>query len=304
MELRQVEYFVALARTKSFSQAAEEVHISQPALSQQIKKLESELDSQLVERMGSGVKLTEAGETFMPHALDIMDAMRGATNSISNGESGTLHGSLKIGIIPTIAPYFLPEMMEEMYPGEPDLDVYVEEQQTETLMNRLKIGAVDHLLLSPPIPEEGITIENVGREPFYLAVSRDEPLANQDSISLDEINDEPILLLEEGHCLRDQSLSFCQQKNVTPNVVFQGSSLHSILNLVETGFGYTFVPEMVIRSQNRDDLSFIPITDPKPHRDIILARRSSTRINPIDEQFIHLVEEWFNEKGKSPEINQ
>lgn len=295
MELRQVEYFVSLARTNNFSRAAEEVHVSQPALSQQIKKLETELDCQLVERMGSGVKLTEAGETFLPHALDIMDAMRGANNSVGTGNSDQLHGTLNIGIIPTIAPYFLPEMMKDLYPEEPDLDIYVEEKQTDALVNRLKIGEIDHILLSPPIPEDGITVEPIGEEPFYLAVSSDAPLAEEEIITLDEINDEPILMLEEGHCLRDQSLSFCQQKNVSPNVVFQGSSLHSILNLVETGFGYTFVPEMVVDSQTRNELEFIPFSDPKPHREIILARRSSTRLNAVDEQFITIIEDWFEE---------
>lgn len=294
MELRQIEYFVSLARTKTFSEAAERVHVSQPALSQQIKKLETELGTPLVERMGRTIKLTEDGKAFLPHALDIMDAMRGASNSVANGDPDDLHGTLNIGIIPTIAPYFLPDMMGELYPGQPDLEVYVEEQQTESLLNRLKTGEVDHLLLSPPIPEDGLTTEYVGEEPFYLAVSREAKLADRDVISLDDIDDEPILMLEEGHCLRDQSLSFCQQKNVSPKVVFQGSSLHSILNLVETGFGYTFVPEMVLRSHTQESLSFIPFSDPKPHREIILARRSSTRMNPVDDRFVNLVKDWFN----------
>ncbi|MFB6347067.1 MAG: LysR substrate-binding domain-containing protein, partial [bacterium] len=252
-----------------------------------------ELNCQLVERMGSGIKLTEAGENFLPHALEIMDAVRGASSAVDDSNPNALKGTLKIGIIPTIAPYFLPDMMEDLYPGEPELDIYVEEQQTDNLLNRLKMGEVDHLLLSPPIPDKGMTVEQVGSEPFYLAVSKEEPLADRNQISLDEINDEPILLLEEGHCLRDQSLSFCQQNNVTPNVVFQGSSLHSILNLVETGFGYTFVPDMVRKSQHRDSLEFIPFTEPQPKRDIILVRRSSTRMNKLDKRFRDLVKNWF-----------
>lgn len=297
MERRQIRYFVSLARNKTFSEAAERVNVSQPALSQQIKKLEAELDCQLVERMGSGIQLTEAGKTFLPHALDIMDAMRGASNAVKNGDSENLQGTLNLGIIPTIAPYFLPDMMEDLYPAEPELEIYVEELQTDALVNRLKMGEIDHVLLSPPIPEDGITTEEVGEEPFYLAVNEDEPLADKKFIALDEIKDEPILMLEEGHCLRDQSLAFCQQENVSPNVVFQGSSLHSILNLVETGFGYTFVPEMVLPSRTRESLRFIPFSDPKPHRGIILARRSSTRLNAVDRRFTNIVQKWFRGKN-------
>jgi LysR family hydrogen peroxide-inducible transcriptional activator len=301
LEFRQLKYFVALARTKTFSDAAERVHVSQPALSQQIKKLETELDADLVERMGKQVKLTDQGEQFLPEAMQVLDALRSATSAVTTSDDFD-GGTIKLGIIPTIAPYFLPSMMDQLNPAEKNLEVQIQEQQTETLIDQLKIGEVDHLLFSPPIPEQGLTSRTIGSEPFYLAVSSDEPVAERDTISIQDITDEPILLLEEGHCLRDQTLSFCERKNVTPNVVFQGSSLQSILNLIETGFGYSFVPEMVVQ-QDHPSVSFIPFEDPKPQREIILTRRQSTNLTALDRHIYDIVEEWFQRDEEGSAIN-
>lgn len=287
MKLRQLEYFVSLAQTGTFSEAAERVHVSQPALSQQIKKLEEELESDLLERMGKEVKLTEQGKQFLPEAMNVLDSVRSASQSV-NGQD-TIEGALRLGIIPTIAPYFLPTMMESLGVDPNGLDIHIEEQQTEVLINRLKTGSVDHLLLSPPIPTEGLTVETVGKEPFYLAVSRDDPLSQQSAVSVPEMNNEPMLLLEEGHCLRDQSLEFCQQEDINPQVVFQGSSLQSILNLVATDFGYTFVPEMVVDHQIWDNVTFVPVESPRPTRELILVRRSSTTLTELDNLFMETV---------------
>ncbi len=293
MKLRQVRSFISLARTGTFSEAARRVNVSQPALSQQIKKLETELDVKLVERMGKRIKLTEQGENFLPEAMRVLDSVRSAEASVQSNGSFS-QGQLKLGIIPTIAPYFLPTLMDELNPESGELELLIREQQTDTLLQQLKIGKVDHLLLSPPIPEEGITIERLGQEPFSLAVSEDEPIARQDEIQIDDITDEPILLLEEGHCLRDQTLSFCERQNVQPNVVFQGSNMQSILNLIDSGFGYTFVPEMVIRNSNHDRIRYIPFSEPRPARDIILVHRQSTDLTDLDRHVYAIAEEWFN----------
>lgn len=292
MEFRQLEYFISLAQTGTFSEAAERVHVSQPALSQQIKKLEDELGAPLVERMGTNIKLTENGEKFLPEAMEVLDSVRSAENVVRPGESA-LEGTLKLGVIPTIAPYALPALINELKPGLNDLEVHIEEQQTETLLEQLKIGTVDHLLLSPPLPDTGVRTTRVGREPFFLAVHEDEPIASSETIITEDITDEPILLLEEGHCLRDQTLSFCQNQNIQPNVVFQGSNLQSILNLIETGFGYTFVPEMVVDNVRRSELAFIPFENPKPERAIVLARRNSTELTNLDKHLYELIEDWF-----------
>lgn len=292
MEFRQLEYFVSLAQAQTFSSAAEQVHVSQPALSQGIKKLEEELDVQLVERMGKQIKLTGEGEKFLPEARSVLDAVRSAESAVDNEGDG-LDGTLRLGVIPTIAPYFLPALINRLEPNENDLEIHVEEQQTDPLLNQLKIGKVDHLLLSPPIPEEGLTTRFVGGEPFYLAVHEDETIAERDEISVDRISDEPILLLEEGHCLRDQTLSFCQRNKFSPNVVFQGSSLQSILNLIASGFGYTFVPEMVLEGRPVPEVSYVPITDPTPSREIILVRRDSTELTEFERHIYDGVERWF-----------
>jgi LysR family hydrogen peroxide-inducible transcriptional activator len=276
---------VALARNGHFGDAAEDVNVSQPALSQQVKKLEEELGTPLFERLSSGVQLTEAGERFLPKAMDLLDRARGAQSIVSDGEK-PVGGELNIGIIPTIAPYCLPELMNHLHEDNPEIEVYIEEQQTDDLIDRLKTGSVDHLLLSTPIPRDGLTVEHVGEEPFYLAVSQNDPLSERRSVSVPEVNNEPMLLLEEGHCLRDQSLAFCRREDIDPQIVFQGSSLQSILNLVATDFGYTFVPEMVVNQQSRDNVTFVPIEDPTPKRDLILARRASTTVTPLDELFI------------------
>lgn len=292
MEFRRLEYFVSLAQAKTFSRAAEQVHVSQPALSQGIKKLEEELDVQLVERMGKQIKLTNEGEKFLPEARSVLDAVRSAESVVDN-DGSELDGTLNLGVIPTIAPYFLPTLINRLEPNENELEVHVEEQQTDSLLNQLKIGKVDHLLLSPPIPEEGLATRSVGEEPFYLAVHEDDAIASRESISVDRISDEPMLLLEEGHCLRDQTLSFCQRNKFSPNVVFQGSSLQSILNLIASGFGYTFVPEMVVEGRAIPEVTYVPITDPTPSREIILVRRDSTDLTDFERHVYDVVEDWF-----------
>lgn len=293
MELRQVEYFVSLARTKTFSDAAERVNVSQPALSQQIKKLEEELEVKLVERMGKQIKLTDEGQNFLTEAMKVLDSVRSAEASVKP-DGKFSRGMLKLGIIPTIAPYFLPTLMDKLNPNTDDLELYIQEQQTDTLLEQLKIGEVDHLLLSPPIPTEEINVKRIGSEPFYLAVPDDEPIASEAEIKIDDITNEPILLLEQGHCLRDQTLSFCERQNVQPNVVFQGSSMQSILNLIEAGYGYTFVPEMVLSSQANKNISFVPFEDPKPQREIILVHRTSSQLTQLDQHFYQIVNDWFS----------
>lgn len=292
MELRQLEYFVSLAQAQTFSSAAEQVHVSQPALSQGIKKLEDDLGVQLVERMGKQIKLTNEGEKFLPEAMDVLDSVRSAESAVDTANA-TVDGTLRLGVIPTIAPYFLPALINRLEPNENDLEVHVEEQQTDPLLKQLKIGKVDHLLLSPPIPRDGLSTRSVGEEPFYLAVHEDDAIASRASITVDRISDEPMLLLEEGHCLRDQTLSFCQRNKFSPNVVFQGSSLQSILNLIASGFGYTFVPEMVVEGRSIPEVTYVPLADPTPSREIILVRRDSTELTDFERHVYDLVEDWF-----------
>lgn len=296
MEFQQLRYMVALARNGSFSKASKEMYVSQPALSQQIKKLETELDTILFERMSKGVKLTSAGKQFLPEAIKTLESLRNAKKSVETNDIDQLSGELRIGIIPTIAPYFLPDMMNYFHRTCPDLTLYIEEQQTEDLLNLLKMGKIDHLFISPPIAEGNFEKELIGTEPFYLAVGKNESMASRSRVPITEIDQAPMLLLEEGHCLRDQSVSFCEREDVQPDVVFQGSSLHSILNLVETGFGVTFVPQMVLRSREEKGLQFIPFSKPIPERDLILVRRSSTEIQPSGELFINYVEDWFSDQ--------
>ncbi|MFB6357216.1 MAG: LysR substrate-binding domain-containing protein [bacterium] len=293
MKFRQLKYFVSLAQTGIFSEAADQVHVSQPALSQQIQKLEDNLETTLFERMSSGVKLTPAGEEFFPYAIDTLDSLRDARESIKHPDGEKLNGTLRMGIIPTIAPYLLPDMINFFHRRHPELTLYIEEQQTETLLDRLKMGEVDHLILSPPIPKQGFETETIGTEPFYLAVGNQEDMAGRTSVSIEEIDREPMLLLEEGHCLRDQSVSFCERENVQPDVVFQGSNLQSILNLVETGFGMTFVPRMVLHGYDSEQLRFVPFTDPVPERDLILVRRSSFNDRLIQKRLIEFTSDWF-----------
>lgn len=277
--LKQLRYFAALARHRHFGRAAEECHISQPALSLQIQELEAQLGCQLVERRRGAVALTEIGEEvagrarrILLEAADLVDHARHRPKLMS--------GELDLGVIPSIAPYLLPATLPLLQKRHPALELRLRETQTATLLDELAEGQLDVALLSLPVERAGLETLHLFADPFLLVmpsgpVAQGAPLTPEAALEAGNL-----LLLEEGHCLRDQALSFCGAGGPGSRRQYGASSLSTIMQMVANGFGATLMPTMALPIEYRADM---PVTlhrfaEPQPSRSIGLAwRRTSPR---------------------------
>lgn len=291
VSLRQLRYFDALARTRHFGRAAELVHVSQPALSMQIKELESELGSSLIERRRHDVRLTPIGLEVHRRAHEILAAARDLVDFARHG-TRTLAGPLSLGIIPSIAPYLLPGALPLLRKRYPDLQLRLRETQTQTLVQELAAGDLDLILLSLPLNEPDIETFGLFEDRFvFVTTATTSSFDGGTRISQSDIDTSKLLLLEEGHCLRDQALQFCTAarnaaaRSGVPDL--GASSLSTIMQLIANGFGATLLPEMALPAEVGTDrnVRVMRFTDPEPRREIGLAwRRTSAR----KKDFVHL----------------
>ncbi len=277
---RQLRYFEALARTKHFGMAADLCAVTQPALSMQIKELEQELGVELVERRGNAVALTMAGQEIAARAEGILAQVRELAD-YARQHQGVLTGPLRLGIIPSVAPYLLPSILTAAQEDYPSLDLLIRETQTDTLVEELLRGELDALLLALPVPHPQIETMTLFDDRFLIAV---QARAARDWTSGDlraRIGRERLLLLEEGHCLRDQALQFCHIANVQARKALGATSLTTIMQMVAAGHGITLLPELCAAAEvDRRRVALIEFPDEPPMRRIGLAwRRTSTRKN-------------------------
>jgi LysR family hydrogen peroxide-inducible transcriptional activator len=279
MEFQQLRYVAALARELHFLKASQKVNVTQPTLSQQIKKLEEELGTPLFERSPRKVRLTAAGQKFLPHALAALAAVERGAGELKQ-QSGEISGTVKLSVIPTICPYLMPEVITRLHKSAPKLTLELYEDTTSATLSRLREGSVDLGLLSPPTLEKGVSELVLAKEPFYLAVGSRHRLAGRASVSPRELESERLLVLQEGHCFGEQSLDYCKRAVSDTQVIFRGSSLESVLRLAAAGEGVTFVPRMATNTSARPDLRFIPFASPQPERQIgVVWRLSSPLLN-------------------------
>ncbi|HVB56897.1 MAG TPA: LysR substrate-binding domain-containing protein [Candidatus Acidoferrales bacterium] len=245
MELHQLRYFCAVARAGNFTRAAENQHVAQPSLSQQIHKLEDELGAKLFDRFPRFARLTESGKAFLPKAEAILRQVGEARAEIqekSRAEVGTVY----VGSIPTIAPYFLPPVLARFAGRYPGVSVRVIEDITSGLLDHLHHGRVDLVLLALPVRGEELQFEELFREPLFASLPETHRLASRKTIGLAEIRNEPFLLLKEGHCFRENALAACRRSRIHPNVIFESGHFSTILSMVATGMGVSVVPAMVV----------------------------------------------------------
>lgn len=275
MELQQLRYVAALARYLNFRKAAESVHVTQPTLSQQLQKLEDELGTQLFERSPRRVRLTPAGERFVPYAMSILETAREAMQVVAQ-ENEEAVGMIKIGVIPTLAPYLLPGLARRLQKRAPLLRLELIEETTSNLMEKLKSGTIELALLSLPIREEGFISEAICDEPFLLAVHAEHRLAKQTAVTPSDLKGERILLLKEGHCFRDQALSYCQAGRIETEMQFESDHLFTVMSLAASGYGITFIPAMAINRRISANLAYIPFAAPVPKREIGAIMRRNT----------------------------
>lgn len=277
ISLKQLKYFVALADARSFGHAAAMVHISQPALSQQIKELETGLGVSLLERLPRGIRLTRAGQDVLERARHVLTDVRDIERS-ARLQKG-LSGRLMLGVIPTIAPYLLPQALTRIRARNIALELRVREAQTSVLMQELAEGQIDAAIVSLPIPQPGLMAEPLFTDNFLLAGSTERLAAwrgNVKALTPGLVPQDQLLLLDEGHCLADQALEVCGL-NRHRQVDLGASSLATLTGLVAQGFGLTLLPEISLRTEGvAPGLALMRFSVPEPCRTIALVRRASS----------------------------
>jgi len=247
MEIRQLRYFCAVARTGSFTRAATQEGVAQPSLSQQILRLERDLGSKLFDRLGRGVKLTEFGRGLLPQAAEILRQVNTARSSIETLRLG-VGGRLAVGCIPTITPYFLAPNLGEFVQKYPEVELRLIEDITPNLVGLLQSGEIDVAVVSPPVKNPDIVCSDLFREPVVVAVGKVHRLARERNVSLPDLREEKMLLLKEGHCFRDNTLTLCSRSGLHFLSIFETNQFSSILPLVAAGFGISLVPQMAART--------------------------------------------------------
>jgi LysR family hydrogen peroxide-inducible transcriptional activator len=277
LNLRDLKYLVAVAELRHFGRAADACFVSQPTLSTQLKKLEAELGVTLIERTNRQVLLTPVGERVVAQAQRVLrEADR--LSQIAEEFADPLGGDFRLGVIPTVAPYLLPRILTPIRKALPTLRIQLTEAQTAVIVEMLREGDLDAVILALPLDEENLVEHLLYSEPFLLAVSRNHPKAGRKRVSVDDLDDEQVLLLEDGHCLRDQALEVCNSHNSVENTNFRATSLETLRQMVAADVGITLMPELAVPSRAQGDVRYIPFRGEVPHRDIGLCwRRSSPR---------------------------
>lgn len=268
MEMHQLRYVVAVARTGNFSRAAEQCHVAQPSLSQQIMKLEDELGERLFDRMKRSVRPTAHGEAFLRRAIRILDEVDAAKREASDARD-LLRGTVTVGVLPTIAPYLLPAVIvafTEKYPG---VEIVVQEDTTQRLLKFALDCEIDLALASHPIRDERLEIRELFTEELLLALPPGHPLTRKRTVRASDLEGERLIVMKEGHCLGDQVLGFCDRRDVTPRISFRSAQLETVQALVRSGLGISLIPAMAIRGEPGNLPEYRPMQAPKPERKIV-----------------------------------
>ncbi len=281
--LKQLRYFDALARTAHFGRAAEACAISQPALSMQIKDLEDTLGAQLVERNARAIRLTPLGEELATRVRGILRAVD-EIGDLARAADDRLVGRLRLGVIPTIAPYLLPRVMQRLAAEHPELDLYIRETVTSKLIAELGEGRLDAAIVALPVSEPSLAETALFSEEFVLV--RPQAEAEAPVPSKEGLRAMRLLLLEEGHCFRDQALSFCDMQSAAPREMLDGSSLSTLVQMVGAGIGVTLLPDMALGVETRSaDVAVQRFPAPRPARSVGMVWRKST---PLSAQLTQL----------------
>ncbi|MBI3705330.1 MAG: LysR family transcriptional regulator [Rhizobiales bacterium] len=275
--LRQLRYLTALARHRHFGRAAEDCAISQPALSMQVRELERELGAELIERRPGEIALTDTGLDVAERAAHILTAARDLVDFVRHRE--LLSGRLALGIIPTLAPYVLPRVLPRLQAAYPRLRLELRETQTKTLLGELTGGGLDAALLALPAEADDIETLPLFDDRFLLAVPASDRLPARGRVGIADVDQRRLILLEEGHCLRDQALAFCAARRGDAPAGLGATSLATVMQMVANGYGVTLLPEVAVDAEARDArVKLLRFAAPEPGRSIGLAfRRTSPR---------------------------
>ncbi len=287
MTLTELKYIVAVARERHFGRAAEACFVSQPTLSVAIKKLEEELDVRIFERGASEVSVTPLGEEIVRQAQQVIE-QASAIKEIAKRGKDPISGPLRLGVIYTIGPYLLPDLVRQAIARVPQMPLMLQENFTARLLEALRTGELDCAILAEPFPETGLAVAPLYDEPFMAAVPVGHPLAKRASVSAEELKQETMLLLGTGHCFRDHVLEVCPEyarfasdaEGIRKS--FEGSSLETIKYMVASGMGVTVVPQLSVPKDEQPHVRYVPFAEPVPTRRVVLAwRRTFPRYEAI-----------------------
>jgi LysR family transcriptional regulator, hydrogen peroxide-inducible genes activator len=270
MEMHQLRYFVAVARSGHFSRAADECRVAQPSLSQQILKLEDEVGERLFERTRRRAILTPAGTLFLPHAQSILESAERGRQEIRD-MGGQVRGKIVLGALPTIAPYFLPEIIRlfrEKYPGA---ELILHEQITEQLLRNLEENEIDLAIISDAPTNPNVQVEQLFSEELLLCLPVDHTLVHQKSVVAADLRQEKFILMHDSHCLGAQAQQFCQAKGFNPGISCRSAQIGTVLAMVKAGLGISLIPEMAREHGPEEGIVYRSLNGVRPKRAIVVA---------------------------------
>jgi LysR family hydrogen peroxide-inducible transcriptional activator len=286
MEMHQLRYFVAVARTGSFSRAAEQCYVSQPSLSQQIRKLERQVGQRLFDRLGRRSALTDAGRLLLDRAVAILATVKDAECRLRDAGDGQ-GGRLSIGVLPTIAPYLLPAALTRFCKHQPRVEVTVQEDVTRQLLAAVVAGELDLALVALPMNDERIEAETLFSEPLLVTLPRHHRLAHRRRVTLAECAGERFILLNELHCLGEQVLSFCKAHGCQPWIACRSAQITTIQSLIALNQGISLLPAMAQRADRDKRRVYRPLAGDPLRRTVAVIWRRHRYHNPIAERFLN-----------------
>jgi LysR family hydrogen peroxide-inducible transcriptional activator len=284
LKLKDLRYLVAVAETRHFGQAAARCFVSQPTLSAQLKKLEDYLGVQLVERHPRRIALTEAGTQVVARARRIIEASDEIV-SLTALQRDPLSGRLRVALLPTIGPYLLPLVAARIRKKLPRIELMLYEYQTGPMLDHLQAGDIDMGILALPVPADGLVDRTLFDEPFVVAVPENHALGARRSLKTSDLNGETLLLLEDGHCLRDQALDVCSHSQVQEKQDFRATSLETLRQMVASGGGITLLPQLASTGAygHARGVAIVPFARPAPVRHVgALWRKTSAKVEAIE----------------------
>ncbi|RXJ73458.1 DNA-binding transcriptional regulator OxyR [Veronia nyctiphanis] len=295
MNIRDLEYLVALAEHQHFRKAAEACFVSQPTLSGQIRKLEDSLGVPLLERNSRRVLFTDAGMRLVKQAQNVLLEVK-VLKEMASDHGESMSGPLHIGFIPTVGPYLLPLIVREIKSQFPELELFLYEAQTHDLVQRLEEGKIDCAVMASVRETSHLVEIEVYHEPMWLAVPDAHPWSAKEEVPMLELNGLSLLMLADGHCLRDQALGFCFAAGASDDTRFKATSLETVRNMVAAGNGITLIPELAIpKSRQEAGVHYLKATDPVPSREISLSHRPGSPLKARYQKLATVISQCVND---------
>lgn len=283
MEFNQLRYVCAIVDTGSFSRAAEQCHVAQPSLSQQVLKLEEDLGTKLFDRLGRRTQLTDAGRAFLPRARAILHQMEAARSEVEN-KRADFRGSVAVGVIPTIAPFLMPGYAAAFTRKYPQARLRIVEETTPVLVESLRNLSTDVAILALPLRHREFEMFPLRTEPLYAALPKNHPRAGAKSLAVKDLRGESFVMLRDGHCFRGLSLAVCARARVHPRIAFESDQFSSLLGMVASGIGVTLVPKMAI--DRNSGCLYVRLNDASAHRTIVAAVLRRRSFNRVQQAFL------------------